>query len=87
MISIGKITINNRYNSIILDGEMIAYDPSVGGFLPFGTLKSTSQNKEGETVELFDVTVDINDPTKPHPCCEFFFMAATIFFTCIHYLS
>lgn len=51
---------------------MIAYDPSVSGFLPFGTLKSTSKNKEGEIVELIDVTVDINDPTKPHPCCKFF---------------
>ncbi|KAG2197468.1 hypothetical protein INT47_003076 [Mucor saturninus] len=54
--------------SIILDGEMIAYDPSVNGFLPFGTLKSTSVNDGGEVVESVDVNVDINDPTKPHPC-------------------
>ncbi|KAI9273429.1 ATP dependent DNA ligase domain-containing protein [Helicostylum pulchrum] len=54
--------------SIILDGEMIAYDPSVGGFLPFGTLKSTSKNKEGDFVESVGVNVDINDATKPHPC-------------------
>lgn len=49
---------------------MIAYDPSVGGFLPFGTLKSTSKNKEGDFVESVDVNVDINDATKPHPCCK-----------------
>ncbi|KAG2236091.1 hypothetical protein INT48_006107 [Thamnidium elegans] len=41
---------------------------SVGGFLPFGTLKSTSKNKEGDLVESVDVNVDINDATKPHPC-------------------
>lgn len=63
--------LNNHY-SIILDGEMIAYDPSVDGFLPFGTLKSTSVNDGGEIVESVDVNVDINDPTKPHPCCKLF---------------
>lgn len=59
--------------SIILDGEMVAYDPTVDGFLPFGTLKSTSVNSEGHTVESFNVNVDINDPTKPHPCCKSFY--------------
>ncbi|KAI9344740.1 ATP dependent DNA ligase domain-containing protein [Pilaira anomala] len=54
--------------SIILDGEMIAYDPIIGGFLPFGTLKSTSKNQEGDLVESVNVNVDINDVTKPHPC-------------------
>lgn len=50
---------------------MIAFDPSVNGFLPFGTLKSTSVNDGGEVVESVDVNVDINDPTKPHPCCKY----------------
>lgn len=50
---------------------MIAYDPIVGGFLPFGTLKSTSKNQEGDLVESVNVNVDINDATKPHPCCKF----------------
>lgn len=50
---------------------MIAFDPSINGFLPFGTLKSTSVNDGGEVVESVDVNVDINDPTKPHPCCKY----------------
>jgi hypothetical protein len=49
---------------------MVAYDPNIQAFLPFGTLKSTSLNSEGHSVEILNANVDINDPTKPHPCCK-----------------
>jgi ATP-dependent DNA ligase len=59
-----------------LDGEMVAYAPEFKGFLPFGTLKSTSVDGE----EVWNSNVDINDPTKPHPFFNFFFF---FFFFCI----
>lgn len=54
--------------SCILDGEMVAYDPTFKGFLPFGTLKSTSVDDKGNERADVNVNVDINDPSKPHPC-------------------
>ncbi|KAI8888833.1 DNA ligase/mRNA capping enzyme [Backusella circina FSU 941] len=41
--------------TLILDGEMVAYDPNSDTFLPFGTLKTAAAN-------------DINDDDQPHPC-------------------
>ncbi|KAI8989545.1 ATP dependent DNA ligase domain-containing protein [Pilobolus umbonatus] len=41
--------------SVILDGEMVAYDPSSDILLPFGTLNTSSRN-------------DITDDSQPHPC-------------------
>jgi hypothetical protein len=49
---------------------MVAYDPVFKGFLPFGTLKSTSINNEGQEMDGVQTNVDINDPTKAHPCCK-----------------
>ncbi|KAL1926334.1 hypothetical protein VTP01DRAFT_5855 [Rhizomucor pusillus] len=44
-----------RADSLILDGEMVAYDPKLDVFLPFGTLKSSAKD---ESI----------DPHKAHPC-------------------
>jgi ATP-dependent DNA ligase len=41
-----------------LDGEMLAFDPVIQKFLPFGTLKDAIKSR------------DINDSTLPHPCCK-----------------
>ncbi|KAF7730847.1 hypothetical protein EC973_001365 [Apophysomyces ossiformis] len=43
------------FSSLILDGEMIAYDPKLDVFLPFGSLKSAAKD-------------DTVDPHKAHPC-------------------
>lgn len=65
-----EVLITNRNLSCILDGEMVAYDPTFKGFLPFGTLKSTSVDDKGNERADVNVNVDINDPSKPHPCCK-----------------
>lgn len=49
---------------------MVAYDPTFKGFLPFGTLKSTSVDDKGNERADYNANVDINDPSKPHPCCK-----------------
>lgn len=30
---------------MVLDGEMVAYDPQLEAFLPFGTLKTSAKGK------------------------------------------
>jgi DNA ligase-4 len=35
----------NLASSFILDGELVAYDPQLDVFLPFGTLKSSALRK------------------------------------------
>ncbi|KAI8047555.1 ATP dependent DNA ligase domain-containing protein, partial [Gilbertella persicaria] len=52
----GHIHHGIKAKKVILDGEMLAYDPTEQKFLPFGTLKDASKSR------------DINDPTQPHPC-------------------
>lgn len=52
-----KISFPANVDSIILDGEMLAYDPITKDFLPFGTLKSSSSTMASER-KLHD----------PHPC-------------------
>lgn len=46
---------------VILDGEMLAYDPQQGIFLEFGTLKDAAKR-------------DIRNDRLPHPCCNVQFM-------------
>lgn len=58
---------------------MVAYDPIIKGFLPFGTLKLTSVNEDEHENSQLSANVDINDPTKPHPCCKFVTYYQTVF--------
>ncbi|KAI9322804.1 ATP dependent DNA ligase domain-containing protein [Dichotomocladium elegans] len=44
-----------KADSMILDGEMVAYDPKLDVYLPFGTLKSSAKD-------------DSLDPHKARPC-------------------
>jgi ATP-dependent DNA ligase len=39
------VFILNCHLSLILDGEMVAYDPNSDTFLPFGTLKTAASSK------------------------------------------
>ncbi|KAL1919805.1 uncharacterized protein VTP21DRAFT_1736 [Calcarisporiella thermophila] len=50
---------HQNIDSVILDGEMVAYDPIIDIFLEFGTLKSVG----------LDMSVD---PDKPRPCFVIF---------------
>ncbi|KAI8371267.1 ATP dependent DNA ligase domain-containing protein [Choanephora cucurbitarum] len=52
----GHIHAGIKAKKVILDGEMLAYDPMEHKFLPFGTLKDASKSR------------NINNPTEPHPC-------------------
>ncbi|CAO3595413.1 unnamed protein product [Absidia cylindrospora] len=48
-----------KAKSLILDGEMVAYDPKLDVFLPFGTLKTSAKDES-------------LDPDKAHPCLIIF---------------
>lgn len=53
---------NNDVDSIVLDGEMVVYDPLIDKFLPFGTLK-TSAGARYDPGRCGD---------EPHPCLVIF---------------
>lgn len=48
--------------SVVLDGEMVVYDPLLGKLLPFGTLKSSAGAK-------YD---PVRSDSEPHPCLVVF---------------
>lgn len=49
-------------SSIVLDGEMVVYDPLIDKFLPFGTLKTSAASR-------YDPG---RDGEEPHPCLVIF---------------
>jgi len=49
--------IEERYSSFVLDGEMIAWDPNLGEYPDFGTLREVSKNHH--------IT-----ETSRRPCCK-----------------
>ncbi|EJU03583.1 ATP-dependent DNA ligase [Dacryopinax primogenitus] len=50
---------DDRVKNVILDGEMLVWDPVTEHYLPFGWLKPAALNKS-------------DDPTKMHPCFKVF---------------
>lgn len=62
--------------SIILDGEMLVWDPSLEKYLAFGTLKTAALGEWGlstdHAVEADTVLDKAGDDTAPRPCCKLF---------------
>ncbi|KAF8325377.1 ATP dependent DNA ligase domain-containing protein, partial [Cantharellus anzutake] len=50
---------HSKVKDVILDGEMLVWDPSIEKYLPFGKLKTSALDKS-------------NDPDKPRPCFKIF---------------
>ncbi|KAI8379658.1 uncharacterized protein BYT42DRAFT_569559 [Radiomyces spectabilis] len=72
----GAIFKNLRADSMILDGEMVAYDPNLDVYLPFGTLKSSAKDLDTNPLKarpcfiVFDIVYCNNTPMVNYPLVD-----------------
>lgn len=57
--------------SVILDGEMMVWDPALEKYLAFGTLKTAAGGLCARAPPAANVSDKVLDENSPRPCCEF----------------